>query len=366
VESKGSGHDRPRVAPRIALVSLEPWDDTWRRNQHLVAALTRLGIVSEVLFLEPPRLRGGPARRRAVLPGVQAVPLRLRLPKRLGGLQELGLRLRRSLLSSVDLLWINDPALGVHCVDGRRPAIYDVTDDWRTYDFPPRIQRRIVRAEDRLTRTAQTIVCSEVLRQRWKARYEVHAKLIHNGVDANAWALPERHDYGQGGPHVGYIGTLQSERLDVELVLRIAADDRVGRVHLVGPDALDTGSRERLMASPKVHIHGPVPAAQVPARMLGLDVLLSPHVMTPFTLSLDAIKSYEYLVSGRPIAATPTSGFQHLVGHERVFVAERAAFDEALQRALVASSVEPSVGEFGWERRARQFGEVFRDVSPSF
>ena len=184
---------------RVALVSLEPWDDVWRRNQHLAAQLTASGAVSRLLFLEPPALtlRGGTPREP--VPGVRVVPLQLRIPKRVGGLVELGRRLRRGVLRGADVLWVNDPALGVHCLRAGQPAVYDVTDDWRSYDFPPRIVRRIVAAEDELARRARTVVCSAELQSRWRDRYGVEAAIVHNGVDAAAWRAVKPHAYAGPG-----------------------------------------------------------------------------------------------------------------------------------------------------------------------
>ena len=38
----------------LVVVSLEAWDDVWRRNQHLVAGLLRSDPALRVLFVEPP------------------------------------------------------------------------------------------------------------------------------------------------------------------------------------------------------------------------------------------------------------------------------------------------------------------------
>lgn len=342
---------------RVALVSLEPWDDVWRRNQYLASHLVSSGAVSELLFLEPPRLGLREAPARNLMPGIRAMPLQLRIPKRAGGLAELGRRLRSGLLRDADVLWVNDPALGVHCLREDQPALYDVTDDWRTYDFPPRIVRRIVRAEDALVGRARTVVCSSELQQRWRDRYGIEAAVVNNGVDAAAWRASRRYVYDGAGPHVGYIGTLQSERLDIDLVARLADDSAVGRLHLIGPDALDTASRQRLQLHAKVELHPPVAAVDVPSWAKGLDVLVSPHVVTPFTLSLDAIKSYEYLISGRPVVATPTSGFQLLAGRPGVRVVSDATFIDAV-RAALQTPVFPSPAEDSdWAARAQQFAE---------
>ena len=348
--------DQPaRRGAVVALLSLEDWDQVWRRNQHLATRLVGRGAVRELHFLEPPTLGRQSRPVRDPRPGVCAIPLGLRLPKRFGGLAELGGRLRRGVLRRADVLWINDPALGVHCLRRGQPAVYDVTDDWRSYDFPPRIIRRIERAEDILARSARTIVCSAELRDRWKERYGVEAAVVHNGVDMSTWRAAEPRPYAGRAPHVGYVGTLEAARLDVDLVLRVADDERVGTVHLVGPDALDARGRALLTGHSKVVLHGAVPASEVASWTKGLDVLLSPHLITPFTLSLDAIKSYEYLASGRPVVATPTSGFHLLAARPGVHVATGSSFVDAIDRAVSAPRPSAALDELDWGARAREF-----------
>ncbi|MDT4914556.1 MAG: teichuronic acid biosynthesis glycosyltransferase TuaH, partial [Pseudonocardiales bacterium] len=39
---------------RAALLSLEPWDEVWRRNQHFAAGLLEGGDVSSLIWISPP------------------------------------------------------------------------------------------------------------------------------------------------------------------------------------------------------------------------------------------------------------------------------------------------------------------------
>lgn len=341
---------------RAGLISLEPWDQVWRRNQHLAAQLVGQGLISELLFVEPPAFGRGPWVSRPVQPGITAVRPVLRLPKRAGGLALLGGTLRRRLLGQIDVLWINDPVLGVHCLQPKLPAVHDVTDDWREFNAPGRIRRRLVRAEDRLATRASTVVCSDVLRQRWADRYGVDAKVIHNGVDTAAWSAVVPQLLEGAPPHVGYIGTLHEERLDVSLLASLARCPDVGTLHLVGPDVLAPKARARLVAEAKVRFTPAVHTDQVPAWTTAMDLLVSPHAVTPFTLSLDAIKSYEYMASGRPVVATPTSGFQHLT-EWGVTLAEPADFVGAVGDALRArartEARDPQA--LDWALRAQEF-----------
>ncbi len=343
---------------KVALLSLEVWDSVWRRNQHLSAELVRQGHVTQLLFVEPAR-RGRPeVRSRGVRPGITALTPSIPLPRSLGGLRELGARLRSTVLADIDLLWVNDPTLGVQCLRRGTPAVYDVTDDWRASSAAPRIRRRIIRAENRLARAASTIVCSQVLHDRWLQRYGVDAPVVPNGVDPTAWQDVHPVPLLGPGPHVGYVGTLHEDRLDLDLVVDLARSDGIGTVHLIGPNCLSPASRRLLHDTPGVAIHGPVAAPEVPAWMTAMDVLISPHRVSEFTLSLDAIKAYEYAVSGRPVVATPTSGFTSKMGGARVTVTE-AAFVQAVKCAAHRRSSKPfstaRLDAWSWRARAAQF-----------
>ncbi|MBW3646320.1 MAG: glycosyltransferase [Actinobacteria bacterium] len=346
--------------PVVGCISLEPWDEVWRRNQHFAWQLVEQGLVSRLVFVEPPRLGERP-RRWSPQPGIQVVRPLLPAPKRLGGLQLAGVLLRQTVLRRIDVLWVNDATLGRHCVRKGVQAVYDVTDDWRTFDNPPYIRQRIVSAEDALARQAGTIVCSEVLAQRWEDRYGARPPVVQNAVDLSAFKDVIPHKLDGPGPHVGYVGTLHSQRLDVDLVLRLARE-LGGAVHLVGPDSLDSESRQRLAAEPRVHLHGPVPASEVPGWMTAMDVLVCPHLVNDFTLSLDAIKAHEYAAAGRPVVATPTSGFQ-LLDDAGIVVAPAEGFVAAAGAAVGGQG--PVKQPTGWRERAREFAGHLLDPEPA-
>jgi teichuronic acid biosynthesis glycosyltransferase TuaH len=351
---------------RLALISLEPWDVVWRRNQHLSAELVRQGLVHEMLFIEPPARGMGRTRTRPVMNGIMAVAPTVALPKTVGGLRELGHRLRRSVLRGVDLLWINDPTLGVHALSANTPAVYDVTDDWRTAGSPPRIRRRISRAERILSARAATIVCSVVLQTRWRERYGISAPVVNNGVDLELWRAARPRALGGARPRVGYIGTLHEDRLDVGLVDALGTAPGIGSVHLVGPDCLGRDARARLMGTRNVTIHGAVPASEVPSWMMAMDVLISPHRINQFTLSLDAIKSYEYAISGKPVVATPTSGFKQGMGQTTIAEAPHfvAAVLQVVTRHVGATDIDANMS-WSWAARAREFWSHLPAVEPT-
>ena len=341
----------------MVLISLEPWDDTWRRNQYLCRELLASGASCELVFVEP----AGPrcALVFSPLPGVTVLRPRRRVPNRLGGTHLLAAGLS-AVVRSADVLWVNDPYLGAMVSRRAARVVYDVTDDWRSYPFPDRVRRRIARSEDHLAHKAQTVVCSDSLKHRWQERYGVTAQLVPNGVDVDRYTAAVPATLADEHPRVGYIGTLQPQRLDVELVTALAHSlAGQGTVHLLGPDALGDVARNALLAEPNVVLHGPRPAEQVPSFMAAMDVLMCPHIVDSFTMSLDAIKAYEYAAVGRPVVATPTSGFQALRQVAGITISEASDFVEGVHRALATGAVgpEPLPGS-DWSSRAGQFAAI--------
>lgn len=336
---------------RVALVSLEPWDDVWRRNQHLALNLVASGAVKSILFIEPPA--GGFAldeERREVLDGIVAIRPPLRVPRRYGGWPFLSAWLRRA-VRAVDLLWINDPVAGAGALGPTVSAIYDVTDDWRAMPQRDRDRERIVRSEDRLAGRARTVVCSEVLAERWSTRYGVAATVVPNGVDVAAVTAAVPMALDGAGPHFVYVGTLHENRIDADLVADLAA---IGTVHLVGPNHLAESTATRLLDC-GARLHGPVPSAQVPGWLVAADVLVCPHLVDDFTLSLDAIKAHEYLATDRPVVATPSCGFQSLRSDGLAVVPATHFVDAAAAAATLGPVRRTTSGS--WANRAEAFAQ---------
>lgn len=352
-------HAMTGLGPHLGVLSLEPWDGVWRRNQHLATQLLEQGLVERITFVEPAGRT--PIEVRAPHPGVSAVRPRLRVARRAGGLALVAAELLHGPLRGVDRLWVNDAPLGRWTVRRRIPVFHDVTDDWRETVNTARVRNRLVRAADWLATHAQTIVCSPTLAQRWEQRCGVTASVVPNGVDLASFAGAAPVELSGRGPHVGYVGTLHAERLDVPLVVEVARTPGIGTMHPVGPGALDAEFRAQLDAAGVLR-HGPVPHTEVAGWMEAMDVLVCSHLVTPFTLSLDAIKAREYLAAGRQAGATPTPGFQELsaVG---AHVVDRAGLATEVVGARVLTAPPPASPP-GWVERAAAMGRALAGPSP--
>jgi teichuronic acid biosynthesis glycosyltransferase TuaH len=370
----------------VVLVSLEAWDGVWRRNQHLVAGLLRADPGLRVLFVEPPAdpvhavrgrqrpRRGRGLRRAPTVPGVHRDALWLLEPTKLfprrmdpRADRRLAERVARSaarLGFSSTLLWVNDPAGADVVTLTGWPALYDVTDDWLEADRSHAEHERLVRAEDVLLDScAEVVVCSPHLARSKGARREVH--LVRNAVDASAYRTPgPRPAALPRGPVAVYVGTVHRDRIDVDLCAATAHGlQGRGRLVLVGPTPLDPVDRATLEESGVV-LTGAVEHDEVPGFLQHADVLVVPHVVTPFTDSLDPIKVYEYAAAGRPVVSTPVAGFRDS-GDPRVTVADGPAFvDTVVKRVTtpVDGPEDPAGPVPDWSHRVGQMRAILDEL----
>jgi len=338
----------------VVVLSLERWDDLWRRNQYLVAELCRADPGARVLFVEPAadplhRLsRRGlprPGRGLRAAPAVDGIaPGRLLLHEPTKWLpRKVDPRVDDRLARGVEraarraglrrpVLWVNDPSGAAVVRRTGWPALYDVTDDWLAADRSPAEHARLVDDERTLLdRCAEVTVCSAGLVARKGAQRAV--TLVTNGVDLDRYRDPYPRPADLPAGRVAlYVGTVHPDRFDVPLLLETArALHGRARVVLVGP-VVDLSPAEHAdLARAGVVQLGPRPWTAVPAYLRHADVLLVPHVVDAFTDSLDPIKLYEYRAVERPVVSTPVAGFRDDPG---VRVGDAATFPALVVAAL--------------------------------
>lgn len=359
----------------LVVCSLEAWDDVWRRNQFFTDALLCRSPSLRILFIEPaadvlfeltqlrwpqpPRLRAVGNERR-----LQAFRPFKPLPRRLGSFSDRWLCRRvieaaRRLGFTRPTLWLNDVTYAPLTSSMGWPTLYDVTDDWLLAPFPTRELDRLRRLEDvALSQAEEVVVCSPALAASRGSRRAV--TVVSNGVDIEHFRqLRPRPDDLPPAPTAVYVGTLHESRLDIDLLTELADADGQLSVVLVGPDSLAAAPRHRLSAAPNIHMLGARPYADVPGYLQHADVIIVPHLITPFTESLDPIKAYECAVVETPVVATPVAGFRELSSELTIAPAEEfvagvmAALSAPPRRA--ASVVPPS-----WTERAETFEFVLR------
>ncbi|WES63885.1 glycosyltransferase [Microbacter sp. GSS18] len=359
----------------LVVVSLERWDDVWRRNQHLLWRLLHTDPALRVLFVEPPAdpTHDVRSKRRPQLghrPSDELLAGRLwrmrpvkPLPRRLDPRADdrLALQIERAaqrLGFDAPLLWVNDPGGAVLSRRTGWPTLYDMTDDWLAAERPGAELERIAAHERYLfAHAAEVVACSPELQRRKAPERPASMPaitVVRNAVDVAAYRRPRPRPADlPTGAVVLYVGTLHGDRLDVDLCAELAATlTGAAAVVFVGPDALTPAQSSRLRAS-GARLLGPRGHDEVVAYLQHADVLIVPHVVTSFTESLDPIKLYEYLAVDRPVVSTAVAGFRD-AADPRVAIAAREDVIRVVQEALTtAAPPEWSAADVAdWDERA--------------
>ncbi len=376
--------------PGFVVVGQEDWDIVWRRNQFLIAGLARRFPATPFLFVELPcdltyGLRSGQLFRRGSavrskvaqarqglrrLPDLPNVAL-LTPPKVLPDAWRAGEQINAALQAGVirralgrlgiarPILWTQNPfAAPLLGRLGERAVVYDVTDDWTALPgVTGRFRARVVAGDAALSvRAACVIACSPTLYTQQRARNAMTV-LIPNGVDVAHYA-----QVGVAGapvalrmaalppPVLGYTGSLHEARLDLDLIGALAAARPDASLAFIGPNFLSPAAQARLEQFPNIHLLGPVPYAALPAYLHGCTALMIPHVVSPFTESLNPIKAFEYLAAGLPVVATAVAGVREYADLFRV-----ADSPSAFIAAVGAVLADPG----GYDRaRARRLAQA--------
>lgn len=366
----------------LLFVSMENWDEIWRRNQFVVAELARRFPERKILFVGLARdfshairkrdfvsLRGETLQPLVDFPNVYLTNTPKFLPNTVPQCRKFNeATLRRHLKKAArklgiktPILWLN-PHSAVHLVGkmGESGSVYDITDDWTQFSSKDAEKQLIIAQDKALCRAASaTIVCSSHLYE-LKKNLARRLFLIQNGVDVEHYKRVAHNRLSSTrSPVFGYTGSIHADRVDTNLVLELARAFPAGRVLLVGPNMLPAATTAKLQAQPNIEIRGAVPYHEIPQIMSAFDVCVVPHVETPFTESLNPIKLWEYLAAGKPIVSTNVAGFREFAGLCRVasgkdaFIAacreaaEEAASDNASQ---IAARQKEALGH-SWTKR---------------
>ena len=214
-------------------------------------------------------------------------------------------------VSTADIVFVTSPTCCSRFIAqaSRRHLVYDCMDD--ILEFPiikqnKAICDRVRRNERRLFEAARFVTCSsEWLRKKLIERYGggcektyVVNNAIQIPVDGTAHQLEnnKRQLLEDCRPSAVYIGTISSW-FDFDTV--IASLDRCSDLtyYLCGPPDTAIPRHERL-----IHL-GMLTHSEVFSVMNYAKVLVMPFILTDLILSVNPVKLYEYIYSGKPVIA---------------------------------------------------------------
>ena len=394
--------------PGIVCLSADPWSGLWKRKQRLLFELSRLGHSRRTLYIEPGvamteivehpgRLLGcgGERQRRALKrrakdqghgfslatpllpwPGQRTFPA-LASANRRSWLRQLSRFVDRAGLADGYVLWLYHPShLDALDVLGDRAelVVYDWTDDWAAALPPERSQAERValdaRQEALLGRCDLVFTVSRALQDRARGACP-EAVLLPNATDPDVFRPPAPeatpHPLAAGRPMLVYLSQI-TERLDVQLVAAIAGARPGWTLVLVGPVVCDPSCLDPLRGLNNVVLTGAMPYDEAASLTAQADVCLLPHKTGALTGTLDPIKLYDYLATGRPIVATRVAMHPDLEAHVRL-ADTPGGFIEAVEDALAEAAAaaecrRQAAMAHTWTARATEAAAVLQRFFP--
>lgn len=141
-------------------------------------------------------------------------------------------------------------------------------------------------------------------------------------------------------PLLGYTGGID-DRLDFELILRLADRFKQGSVVFVGAVSprLSAGARAALGARENIHLLGPRSRTRLPAYVRHLDVALMPYKDSLFTRYQSPMKVWEYLYAGPPIVGAGSAELRNYPPPLVNYAESPDAAVELVEQALSAPDV---------------------------
>ena len=220
-----------------------------------------------------------------------------------------------------DYLIFNDSSmfLGLHLKELLQPELYTyyVRDNLIQVPYWAKHGERL---EPKTIASADVVVNNSEYYVEYSERYNSNSHMVGQGCDVSMFNdlnndIPIADEFNAiKSPVVGYVGSLTTLRLDIELLEYIAEQRPEWSVVLVGPEDEDF-KISKLHQLSNVLFLGNKPMDELPSYIKGFDVAINPQVINEITIGNYPRKIDEYLAMGKPIVATRTKAMEMFDDH---------------------------------------------------
>ena len=221
-----------------------------------------------------------------------------------------------SRLGFKDVLLFNDSSmfLGLHLKDYLKPELYTyyVRDNLVKVPYWKKHGEQL---EPKVIANADVVVNNSEYYVDYTSKYNQNSIMVGQGCDVTMFDdfegnIPVPEEFNAiNGPVIGYVGSLTTLRLDIELIEFIAKQRQDWNIVLVGPED-ENFKQSNLHQLQNVHFFGNKPADQLASYIKGFDVAVNPQVVNEITIGNYPRKIDEYLAMGKPVVATKTKAMQ--------------------------------------------------------
>lgn len=223
--------------------------------------------------------------------------------------KDISFALDRLNFSDIILFNDNDIYNGFYLKEMLSPSfyIYYMRDFLQGYDY---WKRHASALEPELIKKADAVVTNSTWFTEYCSNYNLNSHYIGQGCntdvfDANKnYVIPD--DLKQfSSPLIGYVGAINSERLDETIIEKIALAHPEWNVILVGPED-DFFKAGRLHNISNILFTGAKRMEELPQYINAFDVCINPQFNNEITKGNYPLKIDEYLALGKPVVCTRT------------------------------------------------------------
>jgi glycosyltransferase involved in cell wall biosynthesis len=233
-------------------------------------------------------------------------------------------------------------------------------------------KRHAGRLEPEIIRKSDVVVCNSPQLADFAREFNPKSYYVGQGVDLSAYnpdavyPLPKELE-GIPEPRIGYIGDINSLRLDPDLLYELAKSKPDYSFVMIGRE--DTVFMEHQLHTLKnVFFPGSVPKNRVAEYMSALNVCLNPQKLNEITIGNYPRKVDEYLAMGKPVIATKTDTMEMFREHTYLCT-DLKEYGEAVEKALADTGKDSSMQRVlfarshSWENNVNNIYKYIKELT---
>jgi glycosyltransferase involved in cell wall biosynthesis len=250
---------------------------------------------------------------------------------------------------------------------GSKLSVYYRRDNVQPYAY---WKKHAVRLEPKLIKKADLVVCNSPQLASYAKKFNADSFDVGQGVDLSAYNTDVQFPVPEAlqsipAPRIGYIGDINSMRLDADLIYELAKSKPAYSFVMIGKED-KVFAAHALHSLKNVHFTGSIAKNKVPEYMNALDVCLNPQLLNEITIGNYPRKVDEYLALGKPVIATTTDTMQIFKDH--VYLCSGAGeYKEAVEKALSENSLQKQqerihfAKSHSWENNVKN---IYESIQP--
>lgn len=253
-------------------------------------------------------------------------------------------------------------------------SVFDAVDNWLEHSSYTKIKDRLKLNYQTIRYKTDLIFTTSPDLVKFFDRPN-NCAFVPNGISlehvAGAPKLIGRDIAGLPRPIIGYGGTLQEDRIDIDLICYLAQVNPNKSFVLIGAvwPNIQAAIDQKLKPLPNVYLLGRKTFSETQAYYREFNVAIIPHLKNEFNRHTNPLKLYEYLAMGKPVVATPSVGledFGKIIHTADTF----EKFNKELLKALTENSETDIakrrlfIEQHTWNKRVEfMFDQIFGKLS---